>query len=795
MIHSFFRLVLVGMSVVTAGFLFARTAVAGTQTGPSFVVNSLADTDDGSADFPGQGTGNKDCTLREAINAANAYGNGATITFGVSGTITLGSALPNITRNCTIDGSGQSVTVSGNDSVGIFLLYNQYQTVNFNALTIAHSRTNLGSIYVRYAYANITNCTFNDNYCYSPGGALCLKEFSHTVVANCTFYNNSAVYGGGIFIAGVPNGAPSDVRIYNSTFYNNHASFGTGTYHVAAADIYADSATAEIRNTLLVNTDPYVPGKTQEDNAQGLTYADTSDIFNVDIDTQSFNATSATAALINLDNTLRDNGGPTKTLALLPGSVAIGAGNAVVGNAAPVNNQDQRGRGRIGSSDPACDVGAYEYNSFDAPAAPSVITPAPGTYENGVTITLSSTTPDSSFYYTTDGSTPTPSNPVAHLYSGPFLLAQSGTLKAITTAAGYANSTVASATYTILYPLDYWRSLQALPADGSQDLANPSGDGIANLLKYAFNLAPNPGDLANANYKILAPNGTAGLPSASRDAQGRLVIEFLRRKSANTPGLSYVVESSSDLQTWTSLDLTTASTTSIDGVWERVTAIDPIVAATRFGRVRVLETPGFSSDFNYYPIGATLYGSATFINQQSPSGAIQLTDEVDGGVGWMILDGPPVASYNRGFRALFDLQLGPIAGGVPADGLSFAVGDLPTSGWSESGPTTGHSIAVGFDTYNNGSSAQDDIGIHVWVNGVHIVSTPVNPYTNGVRVPVEINYDVSSGLSINFNGTPAYTNVPVSGFSCRSTDQFGFAARTGGFKERAIVDNVRIAPR
>src|SRR5439155_7350428 len=41
-----------------------------TQAGPNFVVNSSADTDDGFCDVLGQGIGNKDCTLREAINAA-----------------------------------------------------------------------------------------------------------------------------------------------------------------------------------------------------------------------------------------------------------------------------------------------------------------------------------------------------------------------------------------------------------------------------------------------------------------------------------------------------------------------------------------------------------------------------------------------------------------------------------------------------------------------------------------------------------------------------------------------------
>ena len=373
-----------GLLILLVAFLVAPVVQAATQTGPNFFVNTLADTDDGSCDVLGQGTGNQDCTLREAINAANAYGNGGNITFSVSGTITLGAGLPNITKNCTINGSGQSVTISGNDSVGIFQAFNQFQTVNFNALTIAHGRSNLGGIFVRYASINVTNCTFNDNYCSSGGGALYLVEASHTVVANCTFYNNSAPYGGGIFVAGVPNGAPSDARIYNSTFYNNHASFGTGAFNLAAADIYARNAPAEIRNTILVNTDGRPAGFGAEDNAQGLTYADASSIYNVDIDSQSFNATPATAAQINL-GPLQNNGGPTKTMALLPGSVAINAGNNAVGNAPPINNRDQRDYDRIRPGDVTCDVGAFEAGSTGSLVVTTALDLAAGdTYANSL---------------------------------------------------------------------------------------------------------------------------------------------------------------------------------------------------------------------------------------------------------------------------------------------------------------------------------------------------------------------------------------------------------------------------
>jgi CSLREA domain-containing protein len=82
-------------------------------TASIFVVNSTADTNDGSCDHPlGTGTGNHDCTLREAINAANASSDPNTINFNIpdSGgvqTIVPQTNLPAIVYPVTIDGYSQ----------------------------------------------------------------------------------------------------------------------------------------------------------------------------------------------------------------------------------------------------------------------------------------------------------------------------------------------------------------------------------------------------------------------------------------------------------------------------------------------------------------------------------------------------------------------------------------------------------------------------------------------------------------------------------------------------------------
>src|SRR5688500_1923664 len=57
-------------------------------------------------------------TLRAAINASNAAGGADTIKFNVTGTINLGSALPNINDTLTITGPGASnLTVQRGTSV------------------------------------------------------------------------------------------------------------------------------------------------------------------------------------------------------------------------------------------------------------------------------------------------------------------------------------------------------------------------------------------------------------------------------------------------------------------------------------------------------------------------------------------------------------------------------------------------------------------------------------------------------------------------------------------------------
>ena len=132
-----------------------------------------------------------------------------------------------------------------------------------------------------------------------------------------------------------------------------------------------------------------------------------------------------------------------------------------------------------------------------------------------------------------------------------------------------------------------WAAAFGLIGAAGEMVGNPSGDGVANLLKFAFNLNPNTADTRT----LVAGTGTAGLPVIGTTTSGGttyLTVEYLRRKDA--PELGYGVQVSSDLATWAPL-AGTPTVTVIDAVWERVRVVDSVASARRFARVRVTWTP------------------------------------------------------------------------------------------------------------------------------------------------------------------------------------------------------------
>jgi hypothetical protein len=157
---------------------------------------------------------------------------------------------------------------------------------------------------------------------------------------------------------------------------------------------------------------------------------------------------------------------------------------------------------------------------------------------------------------------------------------------------GYSNV----ATATTLNGLQGFRAANGLAANGSQDLLTPAADGIANLLKFAFNMLGSAigqvSTLSTPNTIVLTQEGSAGTPLVSRGTgadTGRLQITYIRRKPVSYPGVSYVVEFSDALAGWAVNASAAEVSSSIDSTFERVTVTDSIVSThNRFARVRVI---------------------------------------------------------------------------------------------------------------------------------------------------------------------------------------------------------------
>jgi CSLREA domain-containing protein len=98
-----------GLAALVCALILPGAAIA-LPPGTTITVNTTAD-----------GTGGPDCTLRDAITAANSNtpvggcnaGHGAdTIDFSVSGQINLGSTLPAVASDLTIDGSAKASSLA-----------------------------------------------------------------------------------------------------------------------------------------------------------------------------------------------------------------------------------------------------------------------------------------------------------------------------------------------------------------------------------------------------------------------------------------------------------------------------------------------------------------------------------------------------------------------------------------------------------------------------------------------------------------------------------------------------------
>jgi len=249
-------------------------------------------------------------------NSAGNTGGAVSNSSGGSGSIS----------GCNFSGNHAGLTGGGGISVfgGALTIANTTITGNSSA-----GNAGGGGLLVAVGSATLTNCTVSGDSAGGNGGGV--TNESTTTLTNCTVSGNSATnIGGGI--------------------YSNSAATSTLNNTIVAANLDGNGTPEDIDGAVASSSSHNLIGV--DTNLSGISNG------------SNGNQVGTAAAPINpMLGSLQDNGGPTETMALLPGSPAIDAGsNALAVD--PVTNQpltyDQRGAGFLRVLGSAVDIGAFE---------------------------------------------------------------------------------------------------------------------------------------------------------------------------------------------------------------------------------------------------------------------------------------------------------------------------------------------------------------------------------------------------------------------------------------------------
>jgi hypothetical protein len=392
------------------------------------VVNSLGDTGVGVAADHGD--------LRFCVNRANALAGPDTITFAVTGSVMLTSPMPDLTDTLDIKGPGAALlSVTNATTNGRVFHVAPGATVRIGGITIsggnlAGSPAYGGGIYndgmlvldqasVRDNYVvglgvasrgggifnagdlTVENSTLDDDsaevtYVWagnSQGGGIYNVPRGHLTVLNSTFSHNYVIgewspSGGGLCNDGT-------ATIDNSTFAFNYT-VGNSLEMASGSGIQANGTTTIAHSTIAYNymyanvthglgggiagtvrsmTDTIVADNKAKSGAPDLYGSLAVSAYNL-IGNSSGGSGYTQTDLLDVDprlGGLGDNGGPTKTIGLLAGSLAIDSGD---NTDAP--DWDQRGPGYPRIVNGTIDRGAFEVQNTAGPAAGrSVLVTAP----------------------------------------------------------------------------------------------------------------------------------------------------------------------------------------------------------------------------------------------------------------------------------------------------------------------------------------------------------------------------------------------------------------------------------
>ena len=288
-----------------------------------------------------------DCTV---INNVTFRDGGGVHNAGAA-TLTLNNSI--ITGNSTgNDGGG----ICNNGTGGAAIMTVNNCTISDNSATHGAGICNDGRM-KGATLLQISNTTLNNNSAADDAGAILnIADTKGTaILSNCTISGNSAQsYGGGINnVAGL--------TVSNTTFNGNSANFGGS---IAIANPVTLSIGDTVLNAGKMGGNIYNDGGTVISRGYNLSSDDAGGYLNGPGDQTNTDP---------LLGPLQDNGGPTLTHALLPGSLGIDTGDPAF---TPPPNYDQRGPGFDRVVNGRIDKGSFEVQA-NTPTPTATLTPTP----------------------------------------------------------------------------------------------------------------------------------------------------------------------------------------------------------------------------------------------------------------------------------------------------------------------------------------------------------------------------------------------------------------------------------
>ncbi|MBW4614044.1 MAG: hypothetical protein KME21_12365 [Desmonostoc vinosum HA7617-LM4] len=297
-------------------------------------------------------------------NSADLLGGG--ITNGGTMTVNNSTIISNSTKAVSSAGGGifnqntltvNNTTITDNSAYNGAGIYNDgTMTVNSSTINSNSAEDKGGGIYTGNSYGGVTmtvnSSTINNNSAGQEGGGI--FNYDTLTVNNSTISSNSTKYGGGIFNGNEYDDSYSYLMVSNSTIIANSGSgIENGDDAIVNNSIIAGNSLDVVGS--FVSNGFNLIGNLNDSNG-----FDTSEQLNVPLQDV-------------LDTTLRDNGGFTKTHALVTGSPAINTGN----NAdIPIDTTEPAPFDQRGSSFARIYAGRVDIGAFEA--AVNVIDGTPG---------------------------------------------------------------------------------------------------------------------------------------------------------------------------------------------------------------------------------------------------------------------------------------------------------------------------------------------------------------------------------------------------------------------------------